>query len=133
MAYMTTISQLELKRQADLAYLGKAYKVFLVGASGALTAESLAADWLALELSGNGYAAITGTVGAGQYRAAEQRYEMPAIVATFQAAGGTLAYTTVCLHFTGEPYLHSITVESPAISLADGQAKSYSFTLAQDD
>lgn len=133
MAYTTTISQYELKRQADLAYLGKGYTLFLAVNPGGLSADSPAADWLAAEVSGNGYAAVTGTVAAGQYRTANQRYEMPAIVATFQASGGTIAYDTVCMHFTGEDYLHSITVESPAISLADGQAKSYSLTLVQDD
>lgn len=133
MPYTTTISQYELARQANLAYLGKGYKLFLAVNPGSLTANSLASDWLAAEISGNGYAAITGTVAAGVYRTAEQRYEMPAIVATFQASGGTLAYDTVCMHFTGESYLHSITVESPSISLAAGQAKSYSLTLVQDD
>jgi hypothetical protein len=133
MAYTTIISQYELERQANLAYLGKSYKLFLAVNPGGLTADSLAADWVAGEISGNGYAAVIGIVGAGQYRAAAARFEMPAIVATFQASGGSIVYDTVCMHFVGEDYLHSVTVETPSITLADGEAKSYSLTLVQDD
>ncbi len=133
MAIFTTISAKELERQAGLVFQGKAYKLFLAVNPGALTSESLASDWLAAEISGNGYSAITGTVAAGTYRSAEARFEMPAVLANFQASGGSFTYDTICLHFTGETYLHSITVETPSITLATGQAKAYTLTLAQDD
>lgn len=133
MAITTTISAKELERQAGLVFQGRTYKLFLASNPGALTSESLASDWLAAEISGNGYAAITGTIAAGTYRAAEARFEMPAILASFQASGGSFTYNTICLHLTGETYLHSITVESPSITLATGQAKAYTLTLAQDD
>lgn len=133
MAITTTISTRELGRQAGLVFQGRAYKLFLANNTGGLTAESLASEWLAIEVSGGGYAPINGTVAAGSYKEAEARFEMPAIIASFQAAGGSITYNTVCLHLTGEDYLHSITVESSTVTLADGQAKVYTLTLAQDD
>lgn len=133
MAITTTISSKELQRQAGLAFEGKSFKLFLANNTAALTAESLASEWLAAELSGSGYAAITGTIAAGEYKVAEARFEMPAITGVFQADGGTLTFNSVCLYLTGEQYLHSVTVESPTVILSSGQTKAYTLTLAQDD
>ena len=132
MAITLTISQAELARQAAAVFEGKTFKLFLA-VQGSLTAESLTTDWEAAELSGNGYAAITGTVGVGSYSTANGRYELPAINGTFTASGGGLTYDTICLVIDGATHLHSINVENPSITLADGQSKSYTLTLAQDD
>ncbi len=133
MAITTTISSKELQRQAELVFEGKPFKLFLANNTAGLNAESLASDWLAAEITGNGYAAVTGTIAAGEYKAAEARFEMPAITGVFQADGGTLTFNSVCLYLTGEQYLHSVTVESPTVILSSGQTKAYTLTLAQDD
>lgn len=133
MAVSLTIAPEELKRQAAAVFEGKTYKVFLVNNTGGLTVASDTAAWEALELTGNGYAAVTGNVGVGAYNTTSARYELPAITATFTAAGGSLTYNTVCVVVDGATFLHSIAVENPTIALADGQSKTYTLTLAQDD
>ncbi len=133
MALTTTISTKELKRQAAEAFEGKAYTVFLATNSGSLSAESTAATWLAVQASGGGYAAVTGTIGTGAYSVGNARYELPAINATFTATSPGFTYDTVCLRIGTETYLHSILVENPNIAMAAGQSKTYTITLAQDD
>ena len=132
MAVSVSVSTKELERQAKLVFEGKTYKIFLA-TKGALTVDSTRTAWEAVEVSGGGYAAATGTVPAGTYNTGNGRYEMPAISGTFTATGGGFSYDTVCLVVDGSAYLHSIMVESPAITLAAGQSKSYNLTLVQDD
>ena len=132
MAITLTISTKELERQAKAVFEGKNYKIFLA-VKGALTVDSTTAAWTAVEITGNGYAAVTGSIGAGSYSAANARYEIPALNATFTASGAGFTYDTICLVIDGAAYLHSINVEAPAITLAAGQTKSYTLTLAQDD
>lgn len=134
MAITLTISQNELQRQAALAFEGLTYEVFLANNSGSLTANSTYAAWQAVELaSANGYAPVTGTIGTGAWSSANARYELPAITATFTSSGSGLSYDTICVRIGTETYLHSILIESPSITLAAGQAKSYVITLVQDD
>lgn len=133
MAITLTISTKELERQAKAVFEGKTYKVFLALNSSSLTADSSTAAWEAIECSGGGYAAVTGTIGAGSYNSSSARYQMPMITATFTASGGGISYNTLCVKIGSELYLHSITVESPTVVLAAGQSKSYTITLAQDD
>ena len=133
MAIALTISTKELERQAKLVFEGKTYKLFLASNSGALTAESTAAAWEAVEVSGGGYTAATGTFAAGSYSSGNARYELPTITATFTATGGGFSYNTICLRIDSEVYLHSISTENPSIALAAGQSKSYTIKLAQDD
>jgi hypothetical protein len=132
MAVSVAISTKELERQAKLVFEGKTYKLFLA-AKGALTVDSTRAAWEAVEASGGGYAAATGTIPAGTYNTGNGRYEMPAISGTFTATGGGFSYDTVCLVIDGSAYLHSALTESPSITLAAGQSKSYTLTLVQDD
>lgn len=132
MAVTTTISAKELERQAKAVFEGKAYKLFLA-TQGALTPESTAALWEAAEATGGGYAAATGTIGAGSYNTGTARYELPVITGAFTATGGGFTYDTVCLKIGAELYLHSIAVESPSIVMAAGQSKSYTLTLVQDN
>lgn len=132
MAVSLTISQKELERQAKAVFEGKNYKLFLA-TKGALTAESTTAAWEAVEVTGNGYAAVTGSVGVGAWSTVNGRYELPSINGTFTATGAGFTYDTICLVIDGSANLHSINVEAPAITLAGGQSKSYTLTLAQDD
>lgn len=133
MAVTLTVSAKELERQAQLVFEGKTYKMFLAVNSGSLTSESTAAAWEAVELSGNGYAAVTGTIGTGSYDSTDARYELPAINATYSATGSGFTYDTICLKIGSELYLHSVCVESPSITLADGESKNYAFSLVQDN
>lgn len=137
MAETISISQAWLKRKADLAYDGRAYRVFLANNSTAgLDNEDTASAWLAEELpSANGYAAATGTItsGSGAWNATNGRYEFPAIVATFTATGSGFAYDTVVLRIGTETAIVGTLVEDPAITLLAGQTKSYRIVLGQDD
>ena len=132
MAISLTISQRELARQAAEAFEGQTFKLFLA-TQGSLTAESDLTAWEAAEVSGNGYAAITGTIGTGSYSTTNARYELPAISGTFTATGSGFTYDTVVLAIGSATGVHSINVESPSITLAASQSKSYTLTLAQDD
>lgn len=134
MALTLTIAPKELERQAAAALNGKAYKIFLANNTTSLTADSTAALWAAAEVpTANGYAAVTGTTGTGTYVSGNGRVELPDLVAAFNATGAGFTYNTVCLHFTGATYLHSIAVEAPAITLSAGSSKSYTISLIQDD
>jgi hypothetical protein len=130
----TTISQAELGRVSVEAYQGKGFRISLgYNNTTGLTAESLTSAWDAVKLSGNGYADVTGTIGTGSYNSTTQRYEMPQLEATFTASGGSLVYDTVYVVIDSYTQVHSISVESPAITLADGSSVLYRITLAADD
>lgn len=130
----TTISQAELGRVSADAYETKGYRISLgYNNTAGLTAESTTAAWDAVKLSGNGYADVTGTIAAGSYNTTTQRYEMPQLEATFTASGGSLTYDTVYVVIDSYTQVHSISVESPAITLADGSSVLYRITLAADD
>ena len=58
---------------------------------------------------------------------------MPSITATFTSSSSGFSYDTICVRLGTETYLHSILIESPSITLAAGQAKSYVITLVVDD
>lgn len=134
MAISLSISQKELERQAGLCFEGKAYEVFLATNSGSLTASSTYAAWQAVEVSsGNGYAPVTGTIGTGSWNTGTARYELPSITAAFSSSGSGYSYDTICVRIGTETYLHSALVESPTITLAAGQSKTYVITLVQDD
>lgn len=134
MAVTFAISQYELQRQAALAFETRTYEVFLATNDGTLDANSTYAAWQAVEVaSSNGYAPVTGTIGTGAWDSGDARYELPAITAAFTSSGGGFSYDTICVRIGTETYLHSAIVESPAITLAAGQSKTYVITLVQDD
>jgi hypothetical protein len=130
----TTISQNELARVSAVAYEGKSFRVSLgFNDTTGLTAESTTSAWDAVKVSGNGYADVTGTIATGSYNTTTQRYELPLITAEFNATGGAITYDTVYLVVDGSTTVHSITVESPAVTLPDGTGVIYRITLATDD
>lgn len=133
MALTLTISQKELQRQAAAALEGNAYTIFLATNTGSLTSESTYALWYDEVVTGTGYQDETGTLGSGSYNATTGRWELPAVTATFTCTGGSYSYDTVCVRIGTETYLHSINVESPSITLASGQSKSYTITFAVDN
>lgn len=134
MARTVTLSQKELKRVAAAAYEGKTIRVMLcnVGSSGN-TAESTVSAWQAVEVSGNGYARFTATVGTGSYNGTAAAYVIPDVDAVFTASGSGFSFDTVVAYFDGETYVHSITVESPNIVLSPGQTQTYRISLRTDD
>ncbi len=136
MASVTTVSQRELKRQAGLCLEGKTYVIFLVDNTTSISTETAVATWYAEVISGDAaYADVTGTLSTGSWNGTDLRYDLPSVTATFSADGGGTGYTynTVVIGFDGETYIHSVIVESPAITLAPGQSKTYTLTFAQDD
>lgn len=136
MTLTITITPGELARQAALVYQGKSFEVFLVENATQpipLTAADTYAAWKAIEISGNGYAAISGTVGFGAYSEANGRFEVAPLVAAFGATGGDISFDTVCVKVGAGEYLHSIQVEDPAVTIPDGGGRTYLISLAQDD
>lgn len=134
MALTVTLSTKELQRVAYEAYEGNTLKVMLcaVGATG-YTAESTVANWQSVELSGNGYARASTTIGTGSYNGITAKYELPSYDAVFTASGGTLSYDRIVAYINGATYPISVLTEDPNIILADGQSQTYRITLNTDD
>jgi hypothetical protein len=136
MAISTLISQAELARLAAAAYEGLPYRVCLaLNDTQQLTVNSSVAAWDGAELSGSGYARVTGFIDQGEYNQTSARYEMPRITAEFRAQGGELIYNTVYLVIDDgyQETLHSIIVESTDVTLVDGASVIYRITLITDD
>jgi hypothetical protein len=134
MARTLALSQKELKRVAAAAYEGKGIRVMLCSvASTGYTAESTVSNWQSAELSGNGYARVSATVGTGAYDGTAAAYLLPDVDAIFTASGAGLTWDRVVVYFNGETYVHSVTTESPAVSLVSGQSITYRVSLNTDD
>lgn len=134
MAIAVTLSQKEMKRVAGLAYEGQGIRVSLAYDPGlSLSSESTVAACDALKISTGGYSDFTSTIGTGSYDIVDQRYEMPQVDAVFTATGAGYTFNTIYVVIGTELYLHSLTVESPAIAMSDGQTQTYRITLATDD
>lgn len=135
MALTVSITPKELERQAELAFEGKSYKVFLAyEPNGTLSTASTTTAWEAVELAAtNGYAAVTGTVGAGSYNTSLGRFELPVIEASFSATGAGFVYDTLVVVVDGAAYPHSVAKVSPETSLIAGQVRTYQIRLVQDD
>ncbi len=90
-----------LERQGKQAYEGWGYRMFLANDPAAtLNNGSLAADWLALEVSGNGYEPVTGVVAAGSFNTGNGRWEQPTFPWEFSATGAGYTFTHRCLQFS---------------------------------
>lgn len=123
----------EQARVAAAAYEGQGIRVALcnVGSTG-YTAESSVTNWLSVEISGNGYARYSLTLGTGTYDSTDARYELPFFDATFTATGN-LSYDRVVVYINGATFPYLVGTESPNIVLASGQTKTYRFQLTVDD
>lgn len=133
MARTVKISQKELKRVAVEAYEGKTLKVMLcnVGTTG-YTEESTVSNWQSAEISGNGYSRYSATIGNGSYNSTEGAYLIPTINAAYTASGSGFSYDTVVTYIDGETYVHSVTTESPNVTVASGQTQTYPISLQTD-
>lgn len=133
MALAVDVSTKELERVASLAYEGQVVSVILcLSEDESLTADSLVSDWENAELSGNGYARYTVTMGAGSYNPTSARYELPTFNAQFTATGN-LVYNTIVVLVGTSSYPHSVLTENPNISLVAGQVQTYRISLSCDD
>lgn len=92
------LTPLALERQGKLAFQGYGYKMFLANDSeDTLTEASDATAWEALEVSGNGYAAMTGVVANGSFNTGTGRWEHPFIEWSFTGTGAGYEFTHRCL------------------------------------
>ena len=96
MSILINVSRHELTRIAQLCYEGRYARFSLAYLqSEGYTPESSKADWDSIKLSGNGYADFRGEITTGDYDFGDNRYEMPALTATFTANGGLLIYNKI--------------------------------------
>ncbi len=133
MSLTAIVPQRELAHQAALAFEGETYKVFLALNPGSLTAEDDIADWEAVEVSGGGYEAQTGTIGAGSWSTPNGRYELPLLTITVTATGAGFSYDSVVLKVGSRTHVANLTTLPSTVALAAGQSRTYNVRLTQDD
>jgi hypothetical protein len=132
MSLIAIVPQRELAFQANLAFEGETYKLFLAQNSGSLTAESDLSAWEAVECSGGGYAAATGTIGTGSWNVSSNRYEPPLLVLTVTATGAGFNYDSIVLRVgsTRANIAGLVTLPS-TVALVAGQSRTYNYQLVQ--
>lgn len=135
MTFQLLVTPQELLRQANEAFAGKAYKVFLVDhAAGLLNISSTAAAWQEHELiTQNGYVAASGTIGVPGYSELGRRVELPVINAQYTSVGAGYAFTHLIVSLQGELYPHSIIAFGEQQQLSNGLSRSFLIKLVQSD
>jgi hypothetical protein len=104
----------ELERQAAATFNGLGYRMFLANdTSGLLTAASLATAWLGDEVSGSGYAPVTGVLSGGALNTGNGRWEQPEITWGFEASGIGFTFTHRCLLLST---ISTLAIESVAVA-----------------
>lgn len=122
------ITQGELAYEAGLILTG-AYKVFLA-TKGSLTIASSLSSWEAAELaSANGYAAVTGTVGAATLNATTGRYEAPTLTGQFTATGAGFTFDTMVVKLASRTAPYAVNIYDTPIVLSAGQSRGFNITL----
>lgn len=92
------VTPAELERQNRVAYAGWGFKAFAANdPTYTLTAADLAADWLAAETSGGGYAPVEGVLEAGTYNTTTGYVASPGITLPLTPTGVGFTYTHICL------------------------------------
>jgi len=131
---VAVVPQRELAFQANLAFEGETYKVFLALNSGSLTAESNLSAWEAVECSGGGYAAATGTIATGAWNNTTGRYEVPILSINVTATGSGFSFDSIVLKVgTTRTNVANLTTLPGVIAMAAGQSRTYEVRLVQDD
>lgn len=136
MAVQMIITPAELERQANLVYEGKNIRVFLCYDP---TNEIQITDSVAvcmeyrIEPGKGGYEDFQYAIPVGYYSAATSRYEIPPILASFNAVEEGYTYDTVIVEIGNANYPHSIIRSSDPVTLSHGQIKTYRIGLIQDD
>jgi hypothetical protein len=104
----------ELERQAGATFNAMGYRMFLANdTSGILTAASLATAWLTVEVSGGGYAPVTGVLSGGALNTGNGRWEQPGITWGFEASGVGFTFTHRCLLLST---IRTLAIESVAVA-----------------
>lgn len=132
MTLTAIVPQRELAFQADLAFEGETYKVFLALNPGGLTAESNLSSWLSAECSGGGYAPATGTISTGSWNSTTGRYEPPILTITVTATGGGFSYDSIVTKVgSTRTNVANLTTLPGTVALSAGQSRTYQVQLAQ--
>lgn len=132
MSLVAVVPQRELAFQANLAFEGETYKVFLALNPGSLTAESNLSAWEAVECSGGGYAAATGTIGTGAWDSGDGRYEPPILTITVDATGAGFSYDSIVTKVgTTRTNVANLATLPGVVALAAGQSRTYQVQLVQ--
>lgn len=133
MAQTINVSQKELQRIAQLAYEGETLKVMLCVVDVGYTAESSVSTWQSAEVTGNGYVRGSSVLTSGSYNMTSASYQIPQVAVSFTATGAGYTYDRVVLYIDGATYPHSIIIESPGVTMQDGQTLTYNLNLSTDD
>jgi hypothetical protein len=132
MVLEAVVPQRELAFQAGELFEGKAYKLFLALNPGTLDAEDDLSAWEAAECSGGGYAAQTGTIGAGAWNEDESRYEPALLSITVTGSGAGFSFDAIVLKVgTTRTNVANITLLDNPVMLASGETRTYDLQLAQ--
>lgn len=131
-------SPFEAARLWSASYQGRRARLCLAVNSTGLSLASTTAQWDTAEISGNGYARYQWTLPAGSYDNADQRFEAPSEICSFQASsnGVGLTWNTAYIVLgtisgnttTWDTGVAFVLVESPNIALYPGEPRSYSVT-----
>jgi hypothetical protein len=137
MAITSALSIQELSRVAALAYQGKTIRVSLavMGTSG-FTEDSTTAEWDSVKVSGAGYSDFVTTLPEGGWDPGEGRFEIGEapgpntfLDALFAPAGNSFTYDCIYVVVDEDPHIHSLMLESPPVTLSDGQTITYRIQL----
>lgn len=129
MAFVITPGELEF--EYSLALNGQTYKVFLA-TTGSLTIASTVTQWETAELAATGgYAAVTGTIGAGSL-ASNGRWQAPVISGTFgPATGAGFQFDAMVVKIgTTRTKPYAVNLYQTPIVLAAGQSRGFTITLS---
>jgi len=123
------VTQGELAYEAGIVLTG-AYKVF-AAARGVLTEASTLAQWEAVEIpAANGYAPITGTLGAAVLNLSNGRYEAPTITGQFSATGAGYMFDTIVVKLAGgRTFPYALKIYSVPVTLSASQAQTFNFVF----
>lgn len=126
------ISPDALTRQAQLTYEGKTFRMFLALRAGTvLTQASLITAWNAVKLTaGNGYAEVTGTIGAGSFNSGNARYELPAFTMALTPTGSGITYDAIVLQVDNRTYPDRVVLLPTPETLQAGQPKTFQILAA---
>lgn len=131
MTLISVIPQRELAYQANLAFEGETFKLFLALNPGALTAEDDVADWEAEECSGGGYAAATGTISTGAWNSTANRHEPPVLTITGTATGAGFSFDAIITKVGSRTHCANVLLLPGVKVLAAGQPYTYEVQLTQ--
>lgn len=130
MTFIITPGELEFEYGLNLN--GQTYKVF-AATTGSLLLTSTLSAWEAAELPATGgYAAITGTVGAGSYNSSTGRFTGPTVSGQFgPATGAGFQFDAMVIKIgTTRTRPYAVRLLTAPVVLAAGQTRGFQFALS---